>query len=200
MPEPLTSTDGKDYAARLTGLSGVWWKRLLPVQAPYRWNLRRLRLGFTLDIGCGYGRNLNHLGGKGVGVDHNPELIAAARAQGLQAFTVDSFRSSEFNRPEVFDSLLLSHLVEHMKEAEASALLRGYLPLLKRGGKVVLITPQEAGYASDPTHVQFMDFETLGNVARAEALQVERAYSFPFPRVAGRLFTYNEFVVVCRKP
>lgn len=31
-------------------------------------------------------------------------------------------------------------------------------------------------------------------------LQVEKSYSFPLPRLAGRLFKYNEFVLVARKP
>ena len=32
-------------------MTGAGWKRLLNVQAPYRWNVRRLDLGFTLDVG-----------------------------------------------------------------------------------------------------------------------------------------------------
>ena len=35
-------------------------RRMLPTQAPYRWNLRRLRLGRVLDVGCGVGRNLRN--------------------------------------------------------------------------------------------------------------------------------------------
>jgi hypothetical protein len=36
-------------------------------------------------------------------------------------------------------------------------------------------------------------------MARALGLSVRRQYSFPFPRFAGRAFTYNEFVTVARK-
>ncbi|MBV9592170.1 MAG: hypothetical protein JO147_00020, partial [Actinobacteria bacterium] len=63
-PEPdSTGADTKDaaYTERLIDLQTVWWKRLLPVQAPYRYNMRRLPLGHTLDIGCGIGRILEHL-------------------------------------------------------------------------------------------------------------------------------------------
>ena len=34
----------------------------------------------------------------------------------------------------------------------------------------------------------------------ALGLTVEKQYSFPFPRFAGKVFTYNEFVTVARKP
>src|SRR4051794_27828148 len=77
------STEDAAYAYRLARLETVWWKRWLDVQRPYRWNLRRLEPGFTLDIGCGLGRNLSHLGGDGVGIDHNEESVATARARGL---------------------------------------------------------------------------------------------------------------------
>ena len=44
-------TQSEAYAARLDSLESARWKRWLNVQAPYRWNLRRLRLGFVLDVG-----------------------------------------------------------------------------------------------------------------------------------------------------
>src|SRR5438477_5904865 len=105
------STRGADYADRLVSLQQVWWKRLLPVQAPYRWNLRRLKLGSTLDVGCGIGRNLIHLGGDGVGIDHNPSSVAVARAAGLRAFTPEEFLASPFAAPRSFDSLLVAHVL-----------------------------------------------------------------------------------------
>jgi hypothetical protein len=36
-------------------------------------------------------------------------------------------------------------------------------------------------------------------LAERVALQVERSYSFPLPRVCGQAFTYNEFVVLATK-
>ncbi len=71
-------TQSDAYTRRLESLSDAGWKRFFDVQAPYRWNIRRLDLGFTLDVGCGIGRNLVHLGGQGVGIDHNPDSIEAA--------------------------------------------------------------------------------------------------------------------------
>jgi hypothetical protein len=35
-------TADESYTKRLQREEGRWWKRLVDVQAPYRWNLRRL--------------------------------------------------------------------------------------------------------------------------------------------------------------
>lgn len=193
------STGGGDYTRRLQNRSGVWWKRLLPTQAPYRWNLRRLNLGRTLDIGCGVGRNLAYLGTGGVGVDHNPTSVRACREQGLEAYTIEDFFASRHARPGAFDSALAAHVLEHLAEPEAYEVVGGYLPFLRAGGRMVFITPQERGFASDETHVRFIGFDESRELARSLGLSVERQYSFPFPRAAGRAFTYNEFVTVARK-
>jgi SAM-dependent methyltransferase len=192
------STRGAEYAERLVSLQQVWWKRLLPVQAPYRWNLRRLKLGYTLDVGCGIGRNLLHLDGNGVGIDHNASSVAVARAAGLRAFTPSEFLASGLALPGSFDSLLVSHVLEHMTRAQAGELVGEHLGYVRVGGAVVLITPQERGFRSDSSHVEFMDLDALREVAAAAQLSVRRAYSFPFPRSAGRIFVYNEFVLVGR--
>jgi hypothetical protein len=40
----------------------------------------------------------------------------------------------------------------------------------------------------------------MADLARRVGLEVEKNYSFPFPRIAGRVFPYNEFCLVARKP
>jgi SAM-dependent methyltransferase len=192
---------GEAYAKRLIRLQTTAWKRWLDVQAPFRWNLRRLDPGFTLEIGCGIGRNLQHLPGQSVGIDINEHCVRAATARGLTAFTPDEFRrSTEYNRRDRFDTILLAHVAEHMIEDQVVTLLQEYEALLRFGGRLILMTPQEAGFRSDPTHVQLMDFASLARVSARLGFQPEQAFSFPFPRWAGRWFTYNEFVVVSRKP
>jgi hypothetical protein len=42
----------------------------------------------------------------------------------------------------------------------------------------------------------FTDQPALAALAGELGLRVERQYSFPLPRRAGRVFTYNEFVTV----
>jgi SAM-dependent methyltransferase len=196
----VVDTTDNEYTESLVTKQRAWWKRLLPVQAPYAWNLRRMRLGLVLEVGCGIGRNLHHLKGSAVGIDHNEHSVRIARSMGLEAYTPDEFAASPRRATGAFDALLLSHLVEHMSEEEAVSLVAGYLDLVRPGGRVVFITPQEVGYRSDPTHVTFVDFEALERIGDALGLETVRAYSFPFPRAAGRLFIYNEFVVIMRRP
>jgi 2-polyprenyl-3-methyl-5-hydroxy-6-metoxy-1,4-benzoquinol methylase len=193
------STKDRDYTERLVS-EGGGWKRLVPVQAPYRWNLRRLNPGFVLDLGCGIGRNLAHLDGNGVGIDHNASSVHVAQARGLKAFTPEEFRESDHNRAGAFDSILAAHVLEHMPQPDAVDLLSEYAPLVKEDGRLILITPQEAGFKSDPTHVEFLDFARLRSIAASAGFAVQvKENSFPFPRAMGRVFKHNEFVAVYKR-
>jgi len=188
-------TRSPEYAARLEQLSSARWKRWLDVQAPYRWNLRRLRLGRTLDLGCGVGRNLAHLSPGSVGVDHNPQAVEAARRRGCTAFLPAELAAAEAAR-EPFDALLCAHVLEHLSCDAVVELVADHVRFLRHGAQVVLIAPQEAGFRSDPTHVTFLDFAALEGILGRVGCDSERAYSFPFPRAAGHFFRHNEFVVV----
>jgi 2-polyprenyl-3-methyl-5-hydroxy-6-metoxy-1,4-benzoquinol methylase len=190
------STAGADYTNRLVRLETAWWKRVLDVQAPYRWNLQRLRPGFTLEVGCGVGRNLKNLlnddgSNAAVGVDHNETSVRIARERGLLAYTADA---------GMFDTLLLAHVAEHMTMTQCVDLISAYRKYLKKGARLILITPQEAGFRSDSTHVVFMDFERLNELETRVGTTPLKHYSFPFPRLAGKFFKYNEFVTVSSFP
>jgi SAM-dependent methyltransferase len=194
-----TTTREEEYTRLLVAKQKVWWKRFCDVQIPYRWNLQRLNPGLTLDIGCGIGRNLVNLRGFGVGLDHNVHSIRVAKDLGLPAFTPFEFLKCEYNNPETFDSILLSHVAEHMTRSEVVEILRKYLPLLKQNGQIIIHTPQEMGYRSDPTHVEFMDWKALEHIVKQIGFRCSKTYSFPFPRIFGHLFKYNEFVFVGRR-
>jgi SAM-dependent methyltransferase len=199
-PPEVTDTTDEAYTERLRSLTGARWKQLLDVQRPYRWNLQRLDPGRTLDVGCGIGRQLVALPEGSVGVDHNPHSIEYVRSLGLTGLTVDEFNESEFAKPGSYDSILLGHVLEHMTRDQGVALLRDYLPYLRPGGKIIVFCPQEAGFASDATHVQFFDDAAIASILTDLGLVVTRNTSFPFPRPAGKYFKYNEFVVVAQLP
>ncbi|MEO8267122.1 MAG: class I SAM-dependent methyltransferase [Ilumatobacteraceae bacterium] len=191
----MTSTDA-NYARRLQRLSGRRWKRLVP--NPYRWNVRRLTAGRVLDVGCGIGRCLDFIRPRGVGVDPNATAVAACREKGHQAYRPEEFATiygaGETDR--LFDTLLCSHVLEHLDEPAGVDLLMSYLPYLAAHGRVVLITPQERGQRSDATHVRLMDAAAITRLAEQCGLVIERISSFPLPRSFGRWFIYNETVTV----
>lgn len=188
------------YKSRLVN-ADVWWKRLFDVQRPYRANLKSLDLNNVLDVGCGIGRNLANLqklGVSAIGVDHNEHSVSEARSRGFEAITTTEFEQSFAQDHEHFDAILISHVLEHMSLLDAVSLLKFYVPYLKPGGQVIAITPQEAGYKTDPTHVHFVDLDVLEEAMKKVGLRFEKGYSFPFPRWAGKYFRYNEFVAVGR--
>lgn len=190
-------TAGSDYAERLNRLELAKWKQILDVQRPYRWNLRRLELGRCLDVGCGIGRNLLNLGPDAVGVDHNADAIRVCRERGLTAYTTEEFATADLPIGG-FDSMLIAHVLEHVDAGVGDQIIADYLPYLTPGAKVVVITPQEAGFTTDATHIRFVDHAGVVAHAGRVGLTVEKTYSFPFPRIVGKVFPYNEFVTVLR--
>jgi 2-polyprenyl-3-methyl-5-hydroxy-6-metoxy-1,4-benzoquinol methylase len=197
--QTFSTTAEAEYADRLRLIQRVWWKRLLPVQAPYQWNIRRQKLGRTIEVGCGIGRNMRSLARGSVGIDHNLAAVRIAKAQGFRAMTPEEWDVSDERKAGMFDGLLVSHVLEHMDPQAAQALLRAYLPSVRQGGRVFLICPQERGYRSDPTHEHFFDGEQLERLAEDAGLAADRWFSFPFPRSAGPLFIYNEFCLLATK-
>jgi SAM-dependent methyltransferase len=191
----VPSTASGRYTSRLVRLESVWWKRLLNVQAPYNWNLRRVVRGPVLDVGCGIGRHLGLLPKGSMGVDHNPESVRVCVDRGLTACLASELVSA----PETFGTLLFSHVVEHMTFDSAVALVAEYLRYLRPGGRVLLITPQRKGFASDATHVEYFDLAKLRRLADRLKLTTTRQYSFPLPAAFGACFTHNEFHSVAEK-
>jgi 2-polyprenyl-3-methyl-5-hydroxy-6-metoxy-1,4-benzoquinol methylase len=192
-------TTNTTYTDRLRTLEYKKWKSLLDVQRPYRWNITRLNPGKTLDIGCGIGRYLKCLPAGSVGIDHNKHSTQYCKDKGLVAYTTSAFSKSKDYKKSTFDSLLLSHVLEHMTPKDGIALIRAYAPMLKAGGKLIICCPQEKGYTTDSTHVNFLDGAALGEIVKASGFTLTKNSSFPFPRPVGIFFRYNEFTIVATK-
>jgi hypothetical protein len=112
--------------------------------------------------------------------------------------TPGEFHAGSLAEPGSYDSMLLAHVLEHLTEEDGVTLLKEYLPYVRPGGKVFLVCPQERGYASDPTHVRFVDGEGLAGLCEAVDLDPGVPFSFPFPRSLGKIFIYNEFCLLAR--
>lgn len=192
----MDAIDEAAYAQRLAKLQGAKWKQILDVQAPYRRIITRYCPGKVLEIGSGIGRNLRNLRGNAVGIDTNGEAVQMCRDLGFRAYTPMGFCGSPDDVPGSYDALLLAHLLEHVTFDEGNELIVSHLKYLRPGAHVMVICPQERGYASDPTHIRWIDFSGLEAHRRAVGLKLVNQTSFPFPRAFGKAFIYNEFIQV----
>jgi SAM-dependent methyltransferase len=102
----------------------------------------------VLDVGCGYGRNLRPLqsaGFKAMGVDANPEVVKANVAAGLSCITSEQFATAR----DVYDVILMSHVIEHFAPLDLVPFMDGYLDLLRPDGRLIIATPLFTHYFYD---------------------------------------------------
>jgi len=152
--------------------------------------------GVALEIGCGIGRVLKHLPDGSVGIDHNKRSVDYCNSHGLSAQTTEEFDSSQLINNKVFDDIIFAHVLEHMNIFDSTQLVRKYVKFLKHDGRIIIITPQQMGFRSDPTHKQYLDFSGIKKIIEDNGFHVNLNKSFPFPRVFGKIFKYNEFFTV----
>jgi SAM-dependent methyltransferase len=194
------NTNSHPYFEELNANTTKLWKKFLPLQLPYKYNLRRQSLGKVLEIGAGLGRNQAFLNDS-VGVEHNPRSAQFCQNIGYRVLVPASFHD-EFNLftgPDaVFDSILMSHVLEHIEYENQVKVLKEYIPYLKPSGKIFLITPQEVGHKSTNSHITWTDFNRLEMIINqlGGEFKVIKSFSFPLPRSFGKVFKYNEFNVL----
>jgi len=166
-----------------------------------RETLREVR-GPTVDFGCGAGQLLARLPQGSVGVEVNPHLITALRAQGLtvqqsQGTMVDfELRSLP---PKRLRSLVIAQVLEHLPDPAAA--LRVLLASCRRLGteRVAVIVPGEKGCTSDPTHRTFIDstWVTANLPDRLESfLFSPLSYFQDWSAWIGRYFVFHEMKLV----
>lgn len=99
----------------------------------------------TLDVGCGYGRNLVLMRDLGIdvqGVEANREIVRANRDAGLPCLTVEEFENST----EQYDLILMSHIIEHFQPDDLLKFVDTYLDRLNLGGYLIVLTPLYSKY------------------------------------------------------
>lgn len=193
-------TDERSYVDYFLAKQNVWWRKILPVRLPYIYNVRRLCRGKILEIGCGPGRYALSLGDRIVGVDHNKLFVDIVNKNGGKAYLPENFFKSKFGGKDYFDTLLFSHILEHLSFDEAVALVLKYIQCVKSGGRIVFIVPQLAGYKTDPTHKTFFDFPLFESlVGEIKKLCYIKHLYYPFHNCFGSFFKQNELIVLCKK-
>lgn len=195
----IKSTQDKAYSDYLITVQNTGWKSRLDVQMPYRKKLQGLKLGKTLDIGCGVGRNLKALPAGSVGIDHNNHMIKHLTGRGFKAYTTKDFLKLKNSNGAKFDSLLFAHIIEHLTLGQSKDMIEGYLKYLKKGGRVVIICPQKKGFSKDSTHITFHDRESITGLLSGLGLRVINKHSFPLPEYFGGIFAPNEYWVIAQK-
>ncbi len=116
----------------------------------------------VLDLGCGRGEFLECLREEGIlarGVESNEELAAYCESKGLYVEHADLFQFLTELAEHSVDGIFCSQVVEHLPAAKLPQLLRLCAVALRRGGRLVIETPNPeclAIFAShfyiDPTH------------------------------------------------
>lgn len=98
-----------------------------------------------LDAGCGEGGLIlwmRSLGYENVfGVENSEEQIEAAKRLGILG--IEKARMKEFlkNKKEIYDTIFLKDVIEHFDKEEALAILEMAFTSLKKGGKLIIQTP-----------------------------------------------------------
>lgn len=107
-----------------------------------------------LDIGCGYGRNLVLLRSKGyqvVGIDVNPNVIKTNLKAGFNCMTVQEFKDTN----NLYDVLLMSHIIEHFQPNDLIEFMDTCLDRLKPSGHLIITTPLNSpSFYEDFDHVK----------------------------------------------
>jgi SAM-dependent methyltransferase len=181
----IMDTASKEYSDYYLQKYAKWWRFLSPVEIPFKFFARCLCKGKTLDVGCGPGRYLSFLP-DATGIDHNPEFIFYARRRGFKVFLSQEFDEDFDKSLQRFDTLLFSHILEHMEFQQACEFVKKYLPTLKPGGKVIIIVPDGISFKNDPSHRCYFDCNLIKKLASANSLHLQKAMYHPFPKYMSR--------------
>lgn len=101
-----------------------------------------------LEVGCGYGRNIRLLGGLGyniLGVEVNEAIVKSNNESNIKCLTVEEFDKTA----ELYDVVLMSHVIEHFYPDELLRFMEHYLGRLKPGGYLIIATPLNSPYFYD---------------------------------------------------
>lgn len=136
---------------------------------------RELR-GRVLDVGCGIGDLLRFRPGT-VGVDINPQTVAACQAAGLNATMMEPDRLPFADAS--FDGVVLDNVLEHL--ADPHPLLAEIGRVIRPAGRLLVGVPGRKGYAADPDHKVHYDAEGMRRTVEAAGFEHVLTFNMPLP-------------------
>jgi len=153
-----------------------------------------------IDIGCGRGEWLGLVTGQGlhaIGIDVNPDMVAACRALGLDAHLADGVAHLRAVAAQAVSVVTAFHVVEHLPINAIVALLVETERVLAPGGLVILETPNPDNlvvgantFWLDPSHLRPLPPRLLRFCVEAAGLVVEEVVPLgPDPQVAAQAAT-----------
>jgi SAM-dependent methyltransferase len=167
--QPEAELDYFAFEARMRGSTGDVRAR----QAPYVDDFRDAAP--VLDIGCGRGEFLGLLRQAGIearGVDHDADMVAFCRAEGLDVEQADAVEHLSGLDDGSLGGVFAAQLVEHLRPPALVRLLELAAAKLRPGGVLLAetVNPLALGalknYYADLTHAQPLVPETLVLLAR----------------------------------
>jgi 2-polyprenyl-3-methyl-5-hydroxy-6-metoxy-1,4-benzoquinol methylase len=203
-PQPVPVAEPFDYESIPVGYYDEVFRRSHGIQSKWH-HLKFERVGReleghrrVLDVGCGPGTMLGHLGGDHdcVGTDLSTRQIEYARntyrRTGSRFYSTTPAALPEQEGP--FDAVTLVELIEHLDPLELDETIREALTRLRPGGKLILTTPNfksawplvEAviNRLSDVTydfqHINKFDRDRLGHLLESHGLTQTRVEPYLF--------------------
>jgi 2-polyprenyl-3-methyl-5-hydroxy-6-metoxy-1,4-benzoquinol methylase len=98
-----------------------------------------------LDFGCGFGQLLDALKSSGFnhveGADINQAAIESLRIRQTTVHDLSSANNFFTDYEEKYDTVIMSHVLEHIAKTEIVALLSSISGLIKPGGRLIVMVP-----------------------------------------------------------
>jgi SAM-dependent methyltransferase len=192
----MSGTFDERYTRYQTGRSPL--RKL--VRRAYLASARTQLPGAVLDFGCGVGELLETLPAGSMGLEYNAATVEYCRAKGLEVAWYDGFQD-DWNLSAVpparqFDSMIVSHVLEHLEDPETA--FQTLLGLSKR--YVLVSVPREPVWrvmnmargkywgdlGNTPGHIQHWSRSGFLAMLRRHAEVVESRSPLPWTQVLCR--------------
>lgn len=136
--------------------------------------------GYVLDVGCGLGSYIGEYPGPHLGIDAHENNVKHCQQKKINAIKADA---SSFVQENTFDTVLLSHILEHLTEP-SRALENAYLSAKGGGGLIIIVVPCLIGFMRGFNdlvgHKQFVSEEYVDHYLLGRfGCKKLRSYSFP---------------------